>query len=137
MLVLATSASMTEASQEARHKVQEEFLLPSIHYSSKICEFLVEALSYSGSKVNEIELNFIRKLSLPICKTDVGAFKIINDRLETYKIVNASFQMYDNDGMSRIFEQTFLFADFNMNVAFGMFFLTLSNVEVNSKNREF
>lgn len=56
--------------------------------------------------------------------------------LETYKMVIALFLVDINDRNSHLFEITLLLADMNMNVAFGMFFPTLSNVEVNVNNQE-
>lgn len=46
------------------------------------------------------------------------------------------FQVKDKDGMSCFFEETFLLADNNRDIAFGIPFLTLNNVEVNINDWE-
>lgn len=45
-------------------------------------------------------------------------------------MVIASFQINDKDRKSCFFEETLLLADININIAFRMLFLILSNVEV-------
>lgn len=79
----------------------------------------------------------MKKLGFCICKTNIGTQKIDNNGLETYEMVFALFQMNNKDRKSHFFEETFLLADININVAFGMFFFTLSNVKVNCNNRKF
>ena len=61
---------------------------------------------------------------------DVRVQKIDGSTLEIYGIVIAGFQIQDKFGRARFFQETFLVADKSMEVVFGMFFLTLSKVEV-------
>lgn len=46
------------------------------------------------------------------------------------------FQVNDKEKKSRFFEITFLLAGISMGIAFEIFFLTLSNIEVNLNNQE-
>lgn len=45
-----------------------------------------------------------------------------------FGMVIASFLVDDKNRKSHFFEKTFLLADINMNIVFGISFLTLSNV---------
>lgn len=78
----------------------------------------------------------MKKLGLCICKTDVNAQKMNGSRLMTFGMVSVLFQIDDKDEKSRLFEKTFLRIDISINIAFGMLFLILSNVEINFKKRE-
>lgn len=48
----------------------------------------------------------------------------------------ALFQVVNKDGKSHFFQQTFLVANINMNVAFRISSFTLSNPRVNFNNQE-
>lgn len=92
MPVLTTSALMIEADKKANSKATERSKLqqiPCIYYSALFGKFFIKALINSGSKVNSIQLRFVRKLNLRICKTDVGIHKIDGNKLETFKLVIA------------------------------------------------
>lgn len=52
-------------------------------------------------------------------------------------IVITFFLVDDKDEKSWFFEETFLLANINMNIALRILFLTLSIIEVNFTNREF
>lgn len=51
-------------------------------------------------------------------------------------MVIAFFLIENKDGKSCFFEETFLLTDINMDVAFTIFFFTLSNVKVNFTDLE-
>ena len=90
----------------------------------------VLALFDSGSKVNTIYLTFVQELGLSIRPTDVGAQKINGITLDTYGIVVATFSMTDKTNRVRFFEETFLVANVNPEIVFGMLFFTLSSANV-------
>lgn len=136
MSVLATSASGTEASKEAEVQGPKLQQVPCLHYLAQFSVFSIEVLIDSASEVNAMQSYFAKKLSHCICKTNVGVQKIDSSRLKTFEMVIASFQVNDKDGKSRIFKETFPLAHISMDVAHGMPFLTLSNIQVNFNNRE-
>lgn len=68
--------------------------------------------------------------------TNVGTQKIDGTTLETFKMVIAGFSVYDKARKFHFFEETFLLADISMDVALGMSFLTLSDVDVFFTDRE-
>lgn len=77
-----------------------------------------------------MRLNYTKKLSLLIHKTDVEAQKIDGLSLKTFGMVIVGFQVQDKLGQSCFFQETFLLAKTSMIVVLDMPFLTLSNVEV-------
>ena len=62
--------------------------------------------------------------------TNVGAQKIDGSTLETFEIVLASFYVEDKLERARFFQETFLLADFSIEVVLGMPFLTFSNADI-------
>lgn len=78
----------------------------------------------------------MKKLVLRISKTNVAAQKTHSSRQENYVMIIASFQVDDKGGKSCLFEKTLFMADISMDIAFKMFFLTLSNVEINFNSQE-
>lgn len=74
--------------------------------------------------------SFARNLGLYICKINVDAQKIDYSRLETFRMVVASFQVNDKDKESRFLEKTFLPTNISIDIAFRIFFLNLGNVKV-------
>lgn len=64
----------------------------------------------------------------------MNAQKIDDSKLETFGMVIALFQVDNKDEKSCFFEEIFLLAEISIDVAFRMFFLTLSNVQVNFNN---
>ena len=73
---------------------------------------------------------FAFQLGLKIWETNIRAQKIDSITLKTYKIVVSNFSMSDKDEKERFFEESFLLADVNLNVIFGIFFLIMSNVDI-------
>ena len=58
------------------------------------------------------------------------AEKIDGITLETYGMVVSIFFVLNKDSRKRFFEKNFLLADVKPDVVFGMFFLTMSNANV-------
>lgn len=75
--------------------------------------------------------SFANKLSLCIYKIKVDVLKMKSSRLEIDEMVVGSFKVDDKDKRLRFFEKTFRSADININVAFKIFSLILSNIEIN------
>lgn len=84
----------------------------------------LRCLSTQNSVVNTIQLIFATKLDFCICRTNIVTQKIYGSRLKTYGMVILLFWVDNKDGKFRFFEETFLLADINIDVAFGIFFLT-------------
>ena len=70
------------------------------------------------------------KLGLQVHCTDVGAQKIDGSTFKTFGMVLASFFVEDKLGKARFFQETFLLANISAEIVLGMFFLTLSNVDI-------
>ena len=81
-------------------------------------------------------LAYAAVFGLRVCSIDVGAQEIDGLTLSTHSMVLATFQLEDNQGRSRFFQETFLMADTAMEVVLKMLFLTLSKVEINFAERE-
>ena len=126
VLVLATSASVTEASQE-------DVVLDQI---SCICYLIwfkkneVQALIDFGNKVNAMTPEYTLKLTLKVCRTDVRAQKINGSTFETFEMVLASFQVEDKLERARFFQKMFLLGDLSVEVILRMPFLILSNANI-------
>ena len=88
------------------------------------------ALLDFGSEVNTITLAYVAHLGLKVRVTNVGAQKINGSSLITYDMVIAAFQIVNKLGRSRFFQKTFLLANINIKVVRGIFFLTLSNADL-------
>lgn len=88
----------------------------------------VETLINLGSKVNVIQLKFIKQLSLYMEKIDIRAQNIDGSQLKIFSIVITFFLIDDKDGKSYFFEEIFLLSGISMDIAFGMSFLILSNI---------
>ena len=73
---------------------------------------------------------YVLKLGLKVRPTDVGAQKIDGSTLETFGMVLASFQIEDKLGRPRFFQETFLLANFSVEVVLKMPFLTFSNTNI-------
>lgn len=87
-----------------------------------------------SGEVNGIQLSFAIKLDFCIYKTNVSAQKINGGKLGTYRKIITLFQVDDKDKKFRFFTKSFLFFDISINVVFEMFFLILSNIEINFNN---
>ena len=69
-------------------------------------------------------------IGLKIRKINIKAQKIAGITLETYKIINSIFSVLDKDNRKRFFKESFLFADVNLDVLLGMFFLIINNADI-------
>lgn len=89
-----------------------------------------KAVINSGSKVNVMIPAYIAKLGIIIQKNIVGAQKI-NDLLsEIYSMASTVFSLQNSLETVWFSEETFLLADISMEVVLGIFFLSLSNINV-------
>ena len=80
-----------------------------------------------GNEVNAITSAYAVVLGLKVCPTTIGAQKIYSSFLKTFGMVIASFQVKDKLGRDWFFQETFLLANINIEIVFGMLFFTLSN----------
>ena len=96
----------------------------------------VLALFDSGSAVNSIYSPFTQELGLSIRSMDVRAYKIDNIIPDTFGIVVSAFSVIDKANLIKFFEKTFLVANINPKVVFGILFFILSNTDVNFSGRE-
>lgn len=115
--VLATSASVTGDSKEA-----PELVLDRVSCIHHLVQFrsdkgaTARARIDSGSKVNAITPAYATKLGLTVQKTDVGAQKINELSLATYRMVIAAFQVPYKLGRARFLQESFLVANTIMEV---------------------
>ena len=110
--------------------------VPCICYPINFRKKSVSALLDLGSKVNAVHPAFAKELGLPIRLTDVGAQKIASIILDTFGIVVVAFLVANKANRVKFFEETFLVANVSPEVVFGMFFLTLSNADIDFLDRE-
>lgn len=132
--MMATFASMIESSKKINPKLSKNIEIQwvlYIYYSTQFVKFSIKVLINSSSKVNVMQPNFARKINFYICKTNVSTQKIDGSRLMIYRMVIALFQLDNKDKKSHFFKKTFLLANISIDVALKMFFLILSNIEVN------
>ena len=133
--VLATSSSVTEASNE-EHVTLER--VPYVYYPFRFWKdtAIVTAQIDLGSEVNAMTPAYTSKLGLRVRHTDVRAQKIDSFTLQLFGMVLANFQVEDQLGRTRFFQETFLLADISAEVVLGMPFLTLSNADVQFVEKE-
>lgn len=79
---------------ETNKKVNPEALKESdlqwilcIYYSAQFGKYFIKILIDSASKIITMQPSFMKKLGLCIYKTNMGAQKINDNRLETFKIL--------------------------------------------------
>ncbi len=116
---------MTEKTEE----MKELEWIPCIWYPVTFKD-QTEALLDSEREINVISQVFAHQLGLKIWKTNVGAQKIDDTILKTYKIIVSTFSVLDNNGRGRLFEKSFLLADIKPNVMLEIPFFTMSNLDV-------
>lgn len=83
-----------------------------------------------GSKINVIHPVYAKKLGLTIQKTNIDTQKIDNTALKAFRMIIAVFSMNDKAKKIGLFEKIFLLTNISMDIALGMFFLTLSNTNI-------
>lgn len=74
---------------------------------------------------------FIKKLGSYVRRTEVIAQKINSSSFKIFVIVIVSFSRDNKIGRPRLFEEIFVIANISIDIAFGMTFLTLNNIEIN------
>ncbi len=118
---------MTASSEASIRPLQR---VPCIQYLVQFQEDQPEinVLINSGSEVNAITPAFAAKLELRPRPTNVGAQKIDGSPLETHDMALARFSLQDS--LERVREKTFLLTDISIEVVLEMFFLSLSNADV-------
>lgn len=89
-----------------------------------------------GSEANAISPAYVKKLSLRMQKTNVGAQKIDGSSLNTFGMVIAGFQIQHKLEKARFFQETFLVADTKIDVVVGMRFFILSNANIRFAEEE-
>ena len=112
--------------------------VPYIHYLVwfKKNTSKVQILINSESEINAIHLIFARQQGFFIRPIDIGAKKIDDITLDTYKMVVAAFLMTNKVNQVKFFEETFLVANVSPKVVLGIFFLILSCANVNFLDRK-
>lgn len=120
---------MTEANSE--NKVILKKLL-CIHYLLRFSKDIAEvkALLNFGNETNAIMPAYATKINLKVRLINIGAQKIDGFILNTFRMVLTNFQMKDKLSEAQYFQETFLFADINLDVVLKMLFLALSNADV-------
>lgn len=91
----------------------------------------------SGRKVNIIIPAYALKLGLKIYHTNIRVLKINSSIFKIFKIVQASILVEDKLKKARFFQKTFLLADISMEVVLDMFFLILSNANIQFAKKKF
>ena len=75
-------------------------------------------------------LEYVSKLDLKLCRTNVRVQKIDSSTFETIEIVLAGFQVKDTLKRARFFYKMFLLVDVNIEIVLEMPFLTFSNADM-------
>ena len=73
---------------------------------------------------------FASQLGRRIWKANVEAQKIDGTTLEIYRIVVSTFSHSDKDDRERFYKKSFLLADVKLDTVLGMFFLIISNPDI-------
>ena len=121
------AVSVTSMSMTVKKEVLER--VPYI-WHPVIFKDQTEALLDSKSEVNTMNQAFAYQLGSTIRKTNVGAQKINNTTMETYRIVVSTFSLSDKDDRERFFEESFLLADVKPEIILGMPLLTMTNTDI-------
>ena len=79
---------------------------------------------------------YAKKLGLQTQKTDIKTQKIDRSSLDTFGMVLAGFQVLNNQDRTRFFQKTFLLANTMIEVVPEIFFLTLSNANIQFAEKE-
>ena len=127
-LIVVRKKAVYESKNLGSNLVQVPYIRYPITFWKK--SLSVSALLELGSKVNAIYSTFVKKLGFFIRPTDIRAQKIDGTTLDTFGIIVAAFLVTDKTNQVRFFEKTFLVANVSPKVVFKMFFLTLSDADV-------
>ena len=133
--ILTTSTLMTSTRKEALEYISSIYY--PIQFKKEINKTYVQALIKLGSEVNTIHPIFAKQLGLLIRPTDVKVQKFDSSILDTYGIVVAACSVMHKVNQVKFFEKTFLVANINPKVVFEIFFLILSNANIDFLDLEF
>ncbi len=125
VVVSSTFMSMTEKMEETKELERILCIWYPVIFKDQ-----TEVMLDLRNNVNAISQPFAHQLGLKIWKTNVEAQKIDGTTPETYEIVVSTFSMLDKNGKERFFEESFLLADIKPDIVLGMFFLTMSNTDI-------
>ena len=117
---------VTSANKEAQKVILDR--VPYVHYLVQFQkdELTIWVLINSGSEINTITPAYAINLGFKVWRTNVGAQKIDNSLLATYRMVIAAFQVLDKLERAHFFQKSFLLADTSMEVILGMPFITFA-----------
>lgn len=132
--VLPTSLLITMASMEALVLLKCVLCIDYLVLFQKDPVGPVFTIIDLSNKINAMHLVYAKTLSLNIRKTDVTAQKIGGTTLETLQMLIVAFPVFNKAKKVYFFEETFLLADINMNVALKILFFPFSNVDVRFTN---
>lgn len=88
------------------------------------------ALINYNSEVNTMTLKHTSKLGFQVPQINIKAQKINGSIFETFGIILASFQIKDKLRRARFFYETFLLANISVEGILRIFFLKLSNINI-------
>lgn len=128
---------MNQANKKAKPKLFKKSGLQSlscINYLAQSDGFSILALIDSSIKINAMQPSLVTILDFSIFKINIWIQKIDSNMVKTCGIVIVRFQINNKNKNSCFFEETFLFADISMYIAFRISFLFLSNIKVNFMN---
>lgn len=75
--------------------------------------------------------SYAKQPNIWVCQINVSAQKIDSSKLNTFNIVIVFFLLDDQNKKFCFFKMSLFFSDINMDIIFGMLFLTYSNIKVN------
>lgn len=104
--------------------------IPCICYPIQFADGHFEALINSENEVNAMTYALATFFGLTIIRTNVGARKIDDSSLKTYRVVLARFFLQDSLGKIQLFEKTFMQTKISMKLVLKMSFLAFSNINV-------
>lgn len=94
------------------------------------CHLLKIIYINSKNEVNAIHPTFAKELGLFIKSTDIKVQKIDSITLDTSEEVITTLLVINKANQERFFEKIFLVVNVSLEVVFGIFFLTLSNANI-------
>ena len=101
-----------------------------IRYPINFGKKSVSALFDLGSEVNAVYPAFAKELGLSIRSINFKAQKIDGTTIDIFGIVVVAFLVMDKANRVRFFEETYLVANMNPKVVFGMIFFTLNGADI-------
>ena len=96
---------------------------------------LISAFLNLNNKINIIYLTFVEKLGFTIQSTNIGTQKIDSTIFETYKMVIVILLVINQVNKVKFFKRT-LMTNINPDIIFVIFFLILSNINVNFSKKK-